>query len=165
VVLHTHISPGGWTIGPLVAAVHRHSLTQSIWTWTAWLTTRNTAELRFYIPAIYIFPPLTTLFLGPFNFPIFITHCLPWFYVSEISNLPPFTALIEGTILHKLESVERLLVSTCFAMYYYRHFLASHPTKTNMYSALQNNNGVSCLTIIVNKRQLTMPYGGRNHKW
>jgi hypothetical protein len=36
---------------------------------------------------------------------------------------------------------------------------------TNMCIALHNENGVSCLTIIVNKRQLTMPYGGRNHKW
>jgi hypothetical protein len=27
--LHTHISPGGWTIGPLLAAVQRHSLTTS----------------------------------------------------------------------------------------------------------------------------------------
>jgi hypothetical protein len=26
-VLHAHISPGGWTVGPLVAAVRRHSLT------------------------------------------------------------------------------------------------------------------------------------------
>jgi hypothetical protein len=30
--LHTHISPKGWTIGPLVAAVQRHSLTPSTWT-------------------------------------------------------------------------------------------------------------------------------------
>jgi hypothetical protein len=34
-----------------------------------------------------------------------------------------------------------------------------------MYTTLQNENGVSCLTVIVYKRQLTMPYGGRNHKW
>jgi hypothetical protein len=50
-------------------------------------------------------------------------------------------------------------------MYYYRHLLVSHPTKLNMYIALQNENGVSCLALIVNKRQLTMPYGGRNSKW
>jgi hypothetical protein len=31
VALHTHISPGGWTIFPLVTAVHRHSLTPLIW--------------------------------------------------------------------------------------------------------------------------------------
>jgi hypothetical protein len=30
--LHVHISPGGWTIDPLVAIVQRHSLTPSIWT-------------------------------------------------------------------------------------------------------------------------------------
>jgi hypothetical protein len=30
-VLHAHISPGGWTIGPLVAAVLRRSLTPSTW--------------------------------------------------------------------------------------------------------------------------------------
>jgi hypothetical protein len=29
-VLHAHISPGGWTIGPLVAAVQRHSLSPSL---------------------------------------------------------------------------------------------------------------------------------------
>jgi hypothetical protein len=33
-VLHTHISSGGWTIGPLEATVRRHSLIPSIWTWT-----------------------------------------------------------------------------------------------------------------------------------
>jgi hypothetical protein len=38
------------------------------------------------------------------------------------------------------------------------------PVKTNMYTALQNENGVSCLTILENKRQLTMPYSGRNCK-
>jgi hypothetical protein len=35
----------------------------------------------------------------------------------------------------------------------------------NMYTALQNKNGVSCLTTIVNKEQLTMAYGERNRKW
>jgi hypothetical protein len=30
-VLHAHISPGGWTIGPLVAAVQRQSLTPLTW--------------------------------------------------------------------------------------------------------------------------------------
>jgi hypothetical protein len=34
-----------------------------------------------------------------------------------------------------------------------------------MYTALQNENGVSYLRVIVNKRQLTMPYGERNCKW
>jgi hypothetical protein len=29
VILHTHISPGGWTTGPLVAAVQRRSPTPS----------------------------------------------------------------------------------------------------------------------------------------
>jgi hypothetical protein len=29
--IHTHISPEGWTIGPLVATVQRHSLTPSTW--------------------------------------------------------------------------------------------------------------------------------------
>jgi hypothetical protein len=29
--LHKHISPGGWTIGPLVAAVQRHNLAPSTW--------------------------------------------------------------------------------------------------------------------------------------
>jgi hypothetical protein len=52
-------------------------------------------------------------------------------------------------------SAEQLLVSTCSVMYYYRHPLVSHPTKMNIYIALQNENGVSCLTIIENK-QLTM---------
>jgi hypothetical protein len=48
---------------------------------------------------------------------------------------------------------ERLLVSTSFIMYY-RHQSVSHPTKINIYIALQNEN----------KRQLTMPYGGRKRK-
>jgi hypothetical protein len=30
--VHTHISPVRWTIGPLVAAIHRHSLIPSTWT-------------------------------------------------------------------------------------------------------------------------------------
>jgi hypothetical protein len=30
-VLHVHVSPGGWTIGLLVAAVQRCNLTPSIW--------------------------------------------------------------------------------------------------------------------------------------
>jgi hypothetical protein len=34
-VLHTHISPGGWTIGLLMAAVQGHSLTSSTWS-SAW---------------------------------------------------------------------------------------------------------------------------------
>jgi hypothetical protein len=50
-------------------------------------------------------------------------------------------------------------------MSYYCHALVSHPTKTNICIALQNENGISCLTIIENKRQLTAPYGGRNRKW
>jgi hypothetical protein len=43
--------------------------------------------------------------------------------------------------------------------------LVSNPHKSNLYIALQNENGVSCLTVIENERQLTLPYGGRNHKW
>jgi hypothetical protein len=34
----------------------------------------------------------------------------------------------------------------------------------NMYISLQNENGVPCLPIIENKRQMTMPYGRRNCK-
>jgi hypothetical protein len=34
-----------------------------------------------------------------------------------------------------------------------------------MHTTLQNENGVSCLTLIVNKRQLTMPYAGKDHKF
>jgi hypothetical protein len=36
VALHTHTSSGGRTIGPLVAAVQRHSLTISTWKWKAY---------------------------------------------------------------------------------------------------------------------------------
>jgi hypothetical protein len=62
-------------------------------------------------------------------------------------------------------SADRLLVSTCFVTYYYRHpFLVSHPAKTDIYITLQNEHGLSSLTVRENKRQLTMPYGGRNHK-
>jgi hypothetical protein len=66
---------------------------------------------------------------------------------------------------HKMASAGRLLVSTHFVTYCCHHLLVSHPTKMNMYTAFQNENGVSCLTVIVNKRQLIMHRGGRNHKW
>jgi hypothetical protein len=59
---------------------------------------------------------------------------------------------------------ERMLLSTCFVMYYYSHPLVCHPTKTNICIALQNENGVSHLTITENKRQMTMPHSGSNHK-
>jgi hypothetical protein len=42
--------------------------------------------------------------------------------------------------------------------------LVNHPSKTNTHIALQKENGISCSTITVNKRQLTMPYGGRIRK-
>jgi hypothetical protein len=64
-----------------------------------------------------------------------------------------------------MASTERLLVSACFVTYYYRHPLVSHPTKTNIYIALENKNGVCCLTLIENERQMTVFYGGRNCKW
>jgi hypothetical protein len=32
VILHSHLSPGGWTIGPLMVAVQRLGLTPSTWT-------------------------------------------------------------------------------------------------------------------------------------
>jgi hypothetical protein len=63
-----------------------------------------------------------------------------------------------------MASAERLLVSTCFGMYYYHHLLVSHQTETNMYTTVQNKNGFPCFTVIVKKKQLTMPYGRRNHK-
>jgi hypothetical protein len=34
-----------------------------------------------------------------------------------------------------------------------------------IYVALQNKNGVSCLTVTINKRQLTVSCGRRNCKW
>jgi hypothetical protein len=60
--------------------------------------------------------------------------------------------LIDWLYLHVSS---RITIAICFV---------SHPTKTNIYTAFQNENSVPCLTIIVNKRQLTMPYGGRNCK-
>jgi hypothetical protein len=53
---------------------------------------------------------------------------------------------------HKMASTEGLLVSTYFVTYYYHHLFVSHPTKMNIYIALQNENGVSCLKVIENKR-------------
>jgi hypothetical protein len=67
----------------------------------------------------------------------------------------------KGTVL---ATTEGLVVSMCFVTYYHSHPLVSHTTKTNIYIALQNENGVSCLTVIDNKRQLTLPYGERNRK-
>jgi hypothetical protein len=53
-------------------------------------------------------------------------------------------------------------------IYMFCHVLLSpsvgQPSKMKMYTALQNENGISCLTIIANKIQLTMPYGGKNRK-
>jgi hypothetical protein len=94
-------------------------------------------------------------------------HGLPPFHVSEISNFPRFTSLEclkKEQFSHKMVCAERLLVSTSFVMYYHHHLLVSHQTKTNICIALQNENHVSYLTIIANKRQMVMPYGGRNHK-
>jgi hypothetical protein len=62
-----------------------------------------------------------------------------------------FRALTEGTVLTTIASAERLLVSTCFVMNRYHLLLVSHPTKTNTYTALQNENDVSSSTIIVKK--------------
>jgi hypothetical protein len=64
-----------------------------------------------------------------------------------------------------MASAGTLLVSTCFVVYSYHHPLVSNPTKTDIYAALQNENGISCLTVVENKRQLTMPCGGRNRNW
>jgi hypothetical protein len=58
-----------------------------------------------------------------------------------------FRALTEVQFWHKMASSERLLVSAHFITYYYRHTLVSHPTKSNKYTALQNENSVSCLVI------------------
>jgi hypothetical protein len=49
-----------------------------------------------------------------------------------------------------------------FVMYYSHHPLVNHSTKMNIYIASQSENGISCLTVIENKRLLTRPYGGRN---
>jgi hypothetical protein len=35
----------------------------------------------------------------------------------------------------------------------------------NTYTALQDEDGVSCLTVTKNKRKQIMRYGGRNPKW
>jgi hypothetical protein len=127
----------------------------------------NTVEPCFYVPTIY-FPAIRNIFSGLFNFPVFIKHCLSRFYVSEIPNFPqfaPLECLQREPFWYKMASAEKLLVSACFVSYYNYHLLVSHSTKMNMYNALQNENGVSCLTTIVSKRWLTMPNGGRNRKW
>jgi hypothetical protein len=89
-------------------------------------------------------------------------------FTLKISNFPQFTPLEHlqwEQFQYKIVSAERLHVSTCFVTHYYCHLLVNRPTKANMYSALQNKNGVYCWTIIIYKRQLTMSYGGRNRKW
>jgi hypothetical protein len=104
-----------------------------------------TIELHFYIPVIYIFPPFAT-FSGPINFPMFIMYCVPQFYVSEISNFPRFMSLERlqmEQFWHIMAPTEKLVVSTYFVTYYYHHPLVSHPSKMNMYIALQNKNCVS----------------------
>jgi hypothetical protein len=51
VALHTHISPGGWKIGTLVAAVQRLRLNPSIWTTatttTTWLHVINSVSVSY----------------------------------------------------------------------------------------------------------------------
>jgi hypothetical protein len=109
------------------------------------------------------FPAASDIFSGPFDFPIFIMHCLPWFYVSEISSFQQFTSLehLQRNISdikwhplrelprftsleplqreqfwHKMVSAERLPVSTRSVTYCYHHLLVSHSTETNMYISL-----------------------------
>jgi hypothetical protein len=87
-------------------------LCQIMLTWN-----RIIVEPRFYLPVTYDFPSFATFFSGPFNFPIFIMYCLPWFYVSKIPNFPWFTSLEHlqrKQFWHEMASTERLLVSTCF---------------------------------------------------
>jgi hypothetical protein len=56
IVLHARIAPGGWIIGPLVAAVQRHSLTSSIWTSSSVLQTiLFTSGVSFCYSLLYIF--------------------------------------------------------------------------------------------------------------
>jgi hypothetical protein len=64
-----------------------------------------------------------------------------------------------------MASVERLLVFTSFVSTTIAICWSAIHLKTDMYHALQNKDGISCLTVLANKRQLIMPYGGRNHKW
>jgi hypothetical protein len=49
VAIHSHISSGGWTIGPSEAAVQRYSLTTSTWT----VTTFTMAKVTKY-PCVHI---------------------------------------------------------------------------------------------------------------
>jgi hypothetical protein len=80
-----------------------------------------TLILRFWnfkLPAIYIFKALTEGF------------DIKWQSLKCLHKI------------NKMASAERLLVCTCFIAYY-RYLLVSHPTKLNMYAALQNESGVS----------------------
>jgi hypothetical protein len=113
------------------------------------------------------FPVISSIFPGLFNFTIFVMYYLPWFYVSEISDFPDLRLenLQREQFWHKMVSAKRLFLATCFVTYICCQLFVTHPTKTNVYIALQNESGVSCLTVMENKRLLTMPHVERNHKW
>jgi hypothetical protein len=118
-----------------------------------------------HTPSIFLFITQFTSTLRFQNFPQFTSlKRLQWRPMRELSQFTSLERLKKEQFWHKMASAERGLVSTSFVMHYYCHLLVSHPTKTNMYTAIQYEIGVSCLTITVNKRQLTMPYGGKKHE-
>jgi hypothetical protein len=79
---------------------------------------------------------LQLFFPGRFNVPMFLMHCVPQFCISKISNFLQFSSLERlqrEQFWYKMASGERLLISTCFVVYYYHHLLVSCATKLNVY--------------------------------
>jgi hypothetical protein len=84
----------------------------------------------------------------------------------KFSNFLQFTSIEcseREQLWHKIASADRLLVSTCFVIYYYRYPLVSHPTKMNI--ILLYRTKMAFLVWQSEKKKLAMLYGGRNHKW
>jgi hypothetical protein len=81
----------------------------------------TTAEPCLYVRVNLHFPTICNIFSGPFNFPIYIMYCLPWFCIPKTLN---FSCGLHLESTYK-GNTERLLVSTCFVKYYCPHPLVS----------------------------------------
>jgi hypothetical protein len=99
-----------------------------------------TVEPCFYVPAIYVFPSVTTSFrslqFSYINNALFTSILCFWNF--KFPAVYFFWSILWEHFWHKMVSAQRLLISACFIMYYYHHLLVNHPTKTNMYTALLN---------------------------
>jgi hypothetical protein len=80
-------------------------------------------------------------------------YCLPRFYISKISRDLHLYNAYKGNSFdikwHLLRDCLYLHVLSCTTL---ANTLINHPSKMNVYIALQNKNGISSLTIIEEKK-------------